>query len=217
MHDANMTVAGFSILESKSLDPPLRKACHVLLAAGALVFALGLYVGFVKHGNSALVFSLLGVTTLVFAMIMFVMLKPDVFAFGGSHTATAQSAPPADTESAPAAEPSPEPAAVTAAVPESEPEALPQAEPEAPPQSAPKGKSPAESQAQPAAANTSEPENRAKTDLSILLNTTLGDVLLAALRNDPEGAGRLFARAITQADGLVPAAAAQQAKAPPSA
>src|SRR5208283_3491262 len=78
-HDANMTAAEDSMPEPKPLAPPLQKACHLLLAAGALVFAVGLYLGFVKHANSALVFSLLGVTTLVFGVVMLVLLKPGAF------------------------------------------------------------------------------------------------------------------------------------------
>jgi hypothetical protein len=41
---------------------------------------------------------------------------------------------------------------------------------------------------------------------------TLGDILLAALRKDPQGAGRIFARAVVQADVPIAAAKAGEPK-----
>ncbi len=182
-----MTDAGHSLPGPTPLAPSLRKACQVLLAAGALVFAIGLYIGFVRHGNSALVFSLLGVTTLVFALVMAVLVKPGAFAFISA---------------------SPEPLAQAAAAPHAEPKSTPQPEPKAEPPDEPKAEPPAEPKAGPAA------DAPAKTDLAILMNTTLGDILLAALRSDPEGAGRIVARAITQAESPVPAGGAHTGQAP---
>src|ERR1039457_5853889 len=80
-HDANMTVAGYSMPGLKPIDPAVQRACYLLLAGGVVVFAVALYVGFVRHGNSALVFSLLGVTTLVFSFTVFILVKPGAFAF----------------------------------------------------------------------------------------------------------------------------------------
>lgn len=42
-------------------------------------------------------------------------------------------------------------------------------------------------------------QDEASTDVVALLDMTLGDILLAALRKDPQGAGRIFARAVFQA------------------
>jgi len=75
--------------EPTLLDPTLKKACGIFLGLGAVVLTVDLYLGFVKHANSALVFSLLGITTVVFATVLFVLLKPSAFAFLGS----AKSAP----------------------------------------------------------------------------------------------------------------------------
>ena len=205
----------------KPIDPAVQRACYLLLAGGVVVFAVALYVGFVRHGNSALVFSLLGVTTLVFSFTVFILVKPGAFAFIGA----GKDKPPADSDKAQGAEPGADPQPVAEAVPKSEPEAAPTAkvkdEPPAESKDEPpaesKGEPPAESQVQAAPAAKGAAETPVKTDLAILMNTTLGDVLLAALRNDPEGAGQIFARAISQAEVAVPVAEAQQSKGPASA
>ena len=44
-----------------------------------------------------------------------------------------------------------------------------------------------------------ETELQAKTDVATLLNTSLGDLLVAGLIKDPEDAGRIIAAALTQA------------------
>ena len=48
-----------------------------------------------------------------------------------------------------------------------------------------------------------------------LLNTSLGDLLLAGLVKDPEDAGRIIAAAITQAKAPIAAAKAPETKAKP--
>ena len=65
---------------------------------------------------------------------------------------------------------------------ESRPEAKAEPKPEAKAESKPEVKA--------------EPE--ANTDVATLMNTTLGDVLLAGLAKDPENVGRIVAAAITQ-------------------
>jgi hypothetical protein len=47
------------------------------------------------------------------------------------------------------------------------------------------------------------------------MNTTLGDVLLAGVLKDPQGAGRIIAEAITHAETPIAAAKAPEGKAGP--
>jgi hypothetical protein len=192
MQDTNMTIVAFPTPVSKPLGPRLQKACYTLLVGGALVFALGLSFGFAEHANPVLVYLLLGVTTLMFGLVVAMLLKPGVFAFIGGDAAK----PHAGDDGAPAVQAGPEP------------------HPEAPvlqPGSDEKPSVEPPVEAAPGAKSTAEIP--AKTDLAILMNTTLGDVMLAALRSDPEGAGRIFARAITQAEVSAPVAGAKQSEA----
>jgi outer membrane biosynthesis protein TonB len=200
--------AEYSMPEPIRLDPALKKVCNILLGLGAAVLTLDLYLGFVKHANSALVFSLLGITTVVFATVLFMLLQPSAFAFLSS----AKSAPEPKATVAP--EPkdvvNPEPEATVASEPKDAVEAQPKAE--AIPQSETKVEPPAEPAPQTPPAAKSAPQLGPNTDLGKLLDTTLGDILVAALRKDPEGAGRIFARAVTQADASAPAAKAAEPK-----
>ena len=50
-----------------------------------------------------------------------------------------------------------------------------------------------------------------------MLDTSLGDLLVAGLVKDPEDAGRMIAAAITQADTPIAAAKAPETKAEPKA
>jgi len=50
--------------------------------------------------------------------------------------------------------------------------------------------------AKPASDLAVAPKTTANREVSLLMETKLGDLLLAALREDPEGAGRIFARAV---------------------
>jgi hypothetical protein len=178
-HDMNMADAEHAMPEPNLLDPALQEVCRILLTVGAGVFGLGLYLGFVRHANSALVFSLLGVTTGVFAVVLFVLLKPSKFASMGA--AKSKSQPHSDTASIPDVGPEAHP--VPAAIPQ--PEIT--------------GGPPVEPTTQISHAAAIEPKLAANIDLASLMNTTVGDILLAVLRKDPEGAGRIFTRALTQA------------------
>ena len=60
-----------------------------------------------------------------------------------------------------------------------------------------------------------EPKPEAKAGVAALLNTSLGDLLLAGLVRDPEDAGRIIAAAITQAEAPVATAKAPETKAEP--
>jgi H+-transporting ATPase len=57
-----------------------------------------------------------------------------------------------------------------------------------------------------------EPKPEAKAGVAALLNTSLGDLLVAGLLKDPEDAGRIIAAAITQADTPTAAAKAPETK-----
>jgi outer membrane biosynthesis protein TonB len=216
--------AEYSMAEPTLFDPALKKVCRILLGLGAAILTLDLYLGFVKHANSALVFSLLGITTMVFAAVLFVLLKPSAFAFLGSAKsapepkAAVAPEPTAAVNAEPAVAVAPEPTAAVNAEPAAavapEPTAAVEAQPKAAaiPQSETKAESPAEPAPQTTPAGKSGPQLEPNADLGKLLDTTLGDILVAALRKDPEGAGRIFARAVTQADASAPAAKAAEPK-----
>ena len=80
------------------LDSARINVCNVFLGLGAGLFALGLYMGFVWHANPALVFGLLGVTTVVFVMVLLVLLKPAAFGFMGSNKVVQQPEVPVNPE-----------------------------------------------------------------------------------------------------------------------
>jgi outer membrane biosynthesis protein TonB len=216
--------AEYSMPEPTLLDPALKKVCSILLGLGAAVLTLDLYLGFIKHANSALVFSLLGITMVVFATVLFMLLQPSAFAFLSSAksapepkatvapepTAAVNPEPEATVAPEPTAAVNPEPEATVAPEPKDAVEAQPKAE--AIPQPETKVEPPAEPAPQTRPAAKSEPQLGPNTDLGKLLDTTLGDILVAALRKDPEGAGRIFARAVTQADASAPAAKAAEPK-----
>jgi outer membrane biosynthesis protein TonB len=216
--------AEYSMPEPTLLDPALKKVCSILLGLGAAVLTLDLYLGFIKHANSALVFSLLGITMVVFATVLFMLLQPSAFAFLSSAksapepkatvapepTAAVNPEPEATVAPEPTAAVNPEPEATVASEPKDAVEAQPKAE--AIPQPETKVEPPAEPAPQTRPAAKSEPQLGPNTDLGKLLDTTLGDILVAALRKDPEGAGRIFARAVTQADASAPAAKAAEPK-----
>jgi outer membrane biosynthesis protein TonB len=167
---------------------------------------------------------LLGITMVVFATVLFMLLQPSAFAFLSSAksapepkatvapepTAAVNPEPEATVAPEPTAAVNPEPEATVASEPKDAVEAQPKAE--AIPQPETKVEPPAEPAPQTRPAAKSEPQLGPNTDLGKLLDTTLGDILVAALRKDPEGAGRIFARAVTQADASAPAAKAAEPK-----
>ena len=62
-----------------------------------------------------------------------------------------------------------------------------------------------------------EPKPEAKAGVAALLDTSLGDLLVAGLLKDPEDAGRIIAAAITQVDTPDAAAKAPETKVEPKA
>jgi hypothetical protein len=57
----------------------------------------------------------------------------------------------------------------------------------------------------------------ANSDIAKLMNTTLGDLLLATYLKDPEGAGRIVAQAMIQAEATIAVKKAPETKAEPTA
>ena len=76
---------------------------------------------------------------------------------------------------------------------------------------------PTEAKAAPQPDAKTEPKCEANTDVATLMNTTLGDVLLAGLAKDPESVGRIVAQAINRAETPIAAAKAPEADAKPDA
>ena len=61
------------------------------------------------------------------------------------------------------------------------------------------------------------PQPQATADLATLLNTSLGDLLVAGLVNDPEDAGRMIAAAVSQAKASITAPKVPETDAAPKA
>jgi hypothetical protein len=206
--------AEYSMFESERLDPVQRKACYTLLAVGAGALAFGLYMGFVRHANSALVFVSLGITTVVFGTVLFVLLKPHAFAFLSPPTAV----PEPKVEPQPEANNEAQSEAKDAPAPEVEEVPSPDSN-EVPPLKFKTGlrpeigaEPPAQVKAQIGREAKSDLQDEVTTDVATLFDMTLGDILLAALRKDPQGAGRIFARAVIQAGVPIGAAKAGEPK-----
>jgi hypothetical protein len=194
------------MFEPERLDPAHRNACYILLAIGAGVLALGLYMGFVKHANSPVVFVSLGITTVVFGTVLFVLLKPHAFAFLSPAAAVPQpKAEPkleANTEPQFEAKDAPSPSSNNVRSPSSK--ARPRPEDGTQPR--------VQVNSQIGRGTKSEPQDEASSGVVTPLDMTLGDILLAALRKDPLGAGRIFARAVVQVDVPIAAAKAGEPK-----
>jgi len=212
--------------EPKPLDPQPNRLSIALIGLGAVVFVVGLYVGFVKHAGAALVFSMLGVAMALFATVGVMLFKPVGF---GVKTVAAGEPPPAaavrppvegavmphgvETPKPQAGHATQPPPVIAMAMPAPAPKGEPPVIATAMPAPEPKGEPAAHSPVRRASDSTGEPNPDGSIKISQLMEMKLGDLLLAALRNDPEGAGRIFARALTQqAEASAPAAAAGKSK-----
>jgi hypothetical protein len=171
-------------------------------------------MGFVKHANSMVVFVSLGITTAVFGTVLFVLLKPHAFAFLRPVTSVPQpkAEPPFEANDAPVPERKDTPVPEPKDVPSPESNDVPPPDSKAGPRPEDGAEPPAQVKAQIGRGTKSEPQDEASTDVVTPLDMTLGDILLAALRKDPQGAGRIFARAIVQADVPIAAAKAGEPK-----
>ena len=117
--------------------------------------------------------------------------------------------PEAKAELKPEAKAAPQPEAE--AEPKPEAKAAPQPETEAEPK--PQAKAAPQTEAKGGPKPETEPKPEAKAGVVTLLDTSLGDLLVAGLVKDPEDAGRMIAAAITQAVAPIAAAKASATKA----
>jgi hypothetical protein len=172
------------------------------------MLAIGVYAGFVRHASPAFVFVWLGVTTAVFVSALFAIIKPQAFAF--VIRAQAAHEPESKAEHQPAAAVDSQAEIRSPPLPEANTErqvTLPaeakngiQSAVQPKPQIEPMGQTPRQAIVDPERQSKAQSNSQANTDAATSMNTTLGDLLLAALRNDPEGAGRIFAQAVHQAE-----------------
>jgi hypothetical protein len=126
-----------------------------------------------------------------------------------------KAAPQPDAKAAPAAGAKAEPQPEAKAAPQPDAKAAPAAEAKAEPAPEAKAAPQPDAKAAPAAEAKAEPEPDDNTDVAKLMNTTLGDVLLAGVLKDPQGAGRIIAEAITRAETPIAAAKTPEGKAGP--
>jgi hypothetical protein len=126
-----------------------------------------------------------------------------------------KAAPQPDAKAAPAAGAKAEPPPQPKAAPQPDAKAAPAAEAKA--ELAPEAKAAPQADAKvaPPAQVKAGPEPDDNTDVAKLMNTTLGDVLLAGVLKDPQGAGRIIAEAITHAETPIAAAKTPEGKAGP--
>ena len=100
---------------------------------------------------------------------------------------------------------------------ETKPEVKAEPKPDAKPEAAPEAKTVPQRDAKVEAKPETEPKRDAKADLATLLNTSLGDLLVAGLVKDPEDAGRIIAAAVSQAQASITAPQATETDAEPKA
>jgi H+-transporting ATPase len=143
---------------------------------------------------------------------------------GAEPKQTAKSEPPPDAKAEPKAQPAPEPEAEQKQPAKAKPRSDAKTEPKAEAQPAPNSQAGPEQPAKAEQSSGAKPEPEAtsqapdkstpetSTDVAKLLDTSLGELLVAGLVKDPEDAGRLIAAAISQAAAPVAAAAAPQSK-----
>lgn len=161
--------------EIQGLTPAQMRVSCVCLAIGAVTLAWGIHMGFTKDSGSIIAIVLLG-SVVLFAVALWPFLKLYKFPLFNFNKA-----------SPPAAKTEPQPEV--------------QAQPEATSKVQAGAKSEIEPEVKPIPPAKAEPQPRidAKTDVAKLMNTTLGELLLAALTKDPEAAGRFVAQAISRA------------------
>jgi H+-transporting ATPase len=109
--------------------------------------------------------------------------------------------PEAKAAAKPQAKAEPKPETKAAAQPEATAEPKPEANAEPKPET--KAAAQPEATAEPKPEANAEPKPQSNASTATLLNTSLGDLLVAGLIKDPEDAGRIIAAAITQAGGSI--------------
>ena len=128
----------------------------------------------------------------------------------GQHKAEAKAATKPDAGSEIKAEARPKTEAEPK--PDAKPEAAPEAKAAPQPDATSETKTAPQPDAKVEAKPEAEPKPDAKAEFATLLNTSLGDLLLAGLVKDPEDAGRIIAAAITEAEAPTAAAKAPEPK-----
>ena len=127
----------------------------------------------------------------------------------------------AKTEGMPMTEPSADQPRASDSKPEAKATPKPEAKAEPKPEAKAGPKPEAKAEPKPKAKAEPKPEAKAEseanTDVATLMNTTLGEVLLAGLAKDPESVGRIVAAAITQAEASIAATKAPEAGPQPDA
>jgi H+-transporting ATPase len=127
--------------------------------------------------------------------------------------AKARPQPEAKAVPKPEAKAAAQPEAKAARQPEAKAEPKPEANAEPKPEAKAKPKPKPEAKAAPKPEAKAAPKPEANTDVATLMNTTLGDVLLAGLAKDPESVGRIVAQAINRAEKPAAAATAPETEA----
>jgi hypothetical protein len=187
--------------DSTHLNAAQVKVCYIVLSLGAAMLAIGLYAGFAGKSSSALIFVLLGTSIALFAVASSL---PSIFRkYRFLEPAIATASPEVKTEIK----------AETKIQPKSDTSFEPK--PATKLETKPEAKSESKRGAAPEPGNNSEPGPETNPAFAKLINTRLGDLLLADLLKDPERAGRIVAQAIAQAEGLVADASAGKTKAGP--
>ena len=103
-------------------------------------------------------------------------------------------------EAAPEAKAAPQPEAKSETKAEAKPASEAEAKPDAKPDAEPEAKGAAQPEAKAETKPEAEPKPATNAGVAALLNTSLGDLLVAGLVKDPEDAGRIITAAITQAE-----------------
>jgi hypothetical protein len=204
--------------EPQMFGPAQRKVCDIFLGLGAAMLVFGVTMGAWKDVETVYVFAVLGGSVVLFGVALALLVK--LQAYRNPDAAAAEPAP--DAQAGPASAPAlkaelgralkaePGPSSAPAPSPARQSEPAPGAAPGLPPP--PTVGSTTAAKALPVPDAKSEASADAGADVAMLMNTTLGELLLSTIRKDPQGAAQLFAQAISRAQAPLaetPARAAQ--------
>jgi H+-transporting ATPase len=137
--------------------------------------------------------------------------QPEAKAQPKPEVKAAEPEPDGKAERKPETKAAPQPEAKTAPQPEAKSDAKAEPNPDA------KAEPKVETKAAPQPEAKAEAKPEANTGVATLMDTKLGDVLLAGLAKDPESVGRIVAAAITQAEASIAATKAPEAEPQPDA
>jgi len=190
-----------------SQSPITDRNCGILLCIGAVLLASALYLGLAKGGSALLFFVILGGSIAAFAMVLVILRKSRALRLRASGKSESQSAAKSDPKH------EPETAPELNAKPEINMDAKPMLivetvdETKKGHDSEAKPLSTREIKAEAAGVSSTDDPAVAHADadcsnnsgIALLMNTTLGELLLTTLLQDPEGAGRYVTHAILHA------------------